>query len=138
MTRARSFGLHHVQLAAPPGSEAAARRFFGELLGLVERSKPPNLAKRGGVWFDLDGAQLHIGIESPFRPASKAHPAFAVPDLDELRKRLDAAGVRTWEDELFPGRDRFYAEDPFGNRLEFLGPERADRPPRARAGSETY
>ena len=27
-------GLDHVQLAAPPGCEAEARRFFGELLGL--------------------------------------------------------------------------------------------------------
>jgi catechol 2,3-dioxygenase-like lactoylglutathione lyase family enzyme len=138
MARARSLGLHHVQLAAPPGSEAAARRFFGGLLGLAERSKPANLAKRGGVWFDLDGAQLHIGIERSFRPASKAHPAFTVPDLDELRRRLDAAGVRTWEDEPFPGRDRFYAEDPFGNRLEFLGPERTHGTPRPRVESETY
>jgi extradiol dioxygenase family protein len=29
-------GLDHVQLAAPPGGEAQARRFFGELLGLAE------------------------------------------------------------------------------------------------------
>ena len=113
--------LHHVQIAAPAGCEAAARRFFGGLLGLEEIPKPPHLARRGGVWFDLGATQLHVGVEAPFRPAEKAHPAFEVDDLAALRTRLTAAGVETWEDEPFPGRDRFYARDPFGNRLEFLG-----------------
>ncbi len=119
--------LHHVLLASPPGSEGEARRFFGELLGLAEVPKPASLARRGGVWFELEDGQLHIGIEREFRPAEKAHPAFAVPDLAALRRRLIAAGVETWEDEPFPGRDRFYARDPFGNRLEFLGPERPEK-----------
>jgi len=123
-----SIRLHHVQLASPPGSEESARRFFGELLGLREIPKPPNLARRGGVWFELGDGQLHIGIEPEFRPAEKAHPAFVVPDLEAVRRRLAAAGVETWTDEPFPGRDRFYAHDPFGNRLEFLGPERPERP----------
>ncbi len=35
---------------------------------------------------------------------------------------LEAAGHEvTWDDE-FPGHDRFYSADPFGNRLEFLEP----------------
>jgi catechol 2,3-dioxygenase-like lactoylglutathione lyase family enzyme len=118
--------LHHVQIAAPPGSEDAARRFFGEFLGMREIPKPPNLARRGGVWFELGEDQLHIGIEPSFRPAEKAHPAFEVDDLHALRERLVAGGIEVWEDEPFPRRDRFYARDPFGNRLEFLGPERRD------------
>jgi len=116
--------LHHVQIAAPVGCEAEARRFFGNLLGWREIPKPDHLARRGGVWFELGNAQLHVGVEAEFRPAEKAHPAFEVPDLGELRTRLTEAGVATWEDEPFPGRDRFYTRDPFGNRLEFLGPER--------------
>jgi catechol 2,3-dioxygenase-like lactoylglutathione lyase family enzyme len=104
--------LDHVQLAAPPGCEAEARRFFGELLGMREVEKPPALAARGGVWFE----HLHIGVEESFRPARKAHPAFAVDDLDALASRL---GDVTWDEEL-PGRRRFYAQDPWGNRLEFL------------------
>ena len=113
--------LHHVQIAAPAGCEAAARRFFGGLLGLEEIPKPPHLARRGGVWFDLGATQLHVGVEAPFRPAEKAHPAFEVDDLAELRSRLEIAGVRLQDDELLPGRRRFYAHDPFGNRLEFVG-----------------
>lgn len=117
-----TYRLHHVQIAAPPGSEEVARSFFAGLLAMREIPKPPHLAKRGGIWLDLDATQLHVGIESPFRPAEKAHPAFEVGDLDDLRSRLAAAGVTTWENESIPGRRRFYARDPFGNRLEFLSP----------------
>lgn len=116
------YRLHHVQLAAPPGSEGAAREFFVGALGMTELPKPPNLAARGGIWLALDGAELHVGIERVFRPADKAHPAFEVRDLDDLRRRLSARGVETWEDERLPDRRRFYARDPFGNRLEFLTP----------------
>ncbi len=116
-----TYRLHHVQLAAPPGSEAATRAFFVDLLGMSEVPKPPNLAPRGGIWLEIDGTQLHIGTDAKFRAADKAHPAFEVGDLDELRRRLTAHGVETWEDESLPGRRRFYARDPFGNRLEFVG-----------------
>ena len=101
-----------MQLAAPPGCEAEARRFFGGVLGLREVEKPPALAARGGVWFE----QLHVGVEEEFRPARKAHPAFVVDDLDALAARL---GDVEW-DEALPGTRRFYARDPWGNRLEFV------------------
>ena len=104
--------IDHVQLAAPPGCEDEARGFFGELLGLREVEKPASLAARGGVWFE----QLHIGVEEDFRPARKAHPAFVVDDLDALAARI---GEVRWDDAL-PGVRRFYADDPWGNRLEFL------------------
>ncbi|HET7558915.1 MAG TPA: glyoxalase, partial [Limnochordia bacterium] len=80
-------GLDHVQLAAPRGCEAEARRFFGEILGLEEIEKPPTLRGRGGVWFRCGAQQLHIGVASDFAPAKKAHPAFLVADLDALRLR---------------------------------------------------
>jgi catechol 2,3-dioxygenase-like lactoylglutathione lyase family enzyme len=117
-----TYALHHVQIAAPRGSEGAARQFFVEICGMSEVPKPANLVARGGIWLDFGATQLHVGIEEPFRPSQKAHPAFVVDDLDALRARLTEHGVRTWEDEPFPGRRRFYAEDPFGNRLEFLSP----------------
>ena len=105
-------GLDHVQIAAPPGCEDAARAFYGETLGLREIAKPPVLARRGGVWFE----HLHVGVEDPFTPARKAHPALRVDDLDALAARLDEV---TW-DEAIPGVRRFDSTDPFGNRLEFL------------------
>ena len=42
-------GLHHVQLAAPVGSEERVRWFYGTVLGLPEVAKPPVLAARGGA-----------------------------------------------------------------------------------------
>jgi hypothetical protein len=115
--------LDHLQLAAPPGCEPVARRFYGELLGLGELSKPSVLAARGGVWFALAGGhQLHIGVDEQFTPARKAHPALRVElgQLDALAERLRGAGAPVrWDDEL-PGERRFYTEDPWGNRLELL------------------
>ena|SRR5271168_2018813 len=112
--------LDHVQLAAPLGCEAAAREFYGTLLGMPELEKPATLRGRGGCWFQCGTQQLHIGVEGNFQPGRKAHPAFAVNDLDGLRKKLLARGVAVIEDEALPGTVRFYAEDPWGNRLEFL------------------
>jgi catechol 2,3-dioxygenase-like lactoylglutathione lyase family enzyme len=115
--------LDHVQLAAPPGCEDEARRFFGDLLGLQELEKPEPLRPRGGVWFALDGGgQLHVGVERSFAPARKAHPAFRLSngELDELAKRLETAGeLVEWDDSL-PDVRRFYTTDPWGNRLELL------------------
>jgi catechol 2,3-dioxygenase-like lactoylglutathione lyase family enzyme len=104
--------LDHVQVAAPAGGEEAARAFYGGVLGLQEVEKPEALRARGGVWFE----QLHVGVEEGFAPARKAHPAFAVDDLDALAARI---GDVQWDDAV-PGTRRFYANDPFGNRLEFL------------------
>ena len=113
-------GIDHVQLAAPPGCEAEARRFFGELLGLAEIEKPESLRARGGVWFQVGAQQLHVGVEREFAPARKAHPALLVDDLDSLVARLAGAGVEVTWDDAIPGVRRCYVADPFGNRLELV------------------
>jgi catechol 2,3-dioxygenase-like lactoylglutathione lyase family enzyme len=112
--------IDHIQLAAPIGCEAAARKFYGKLLGLHEIEKPASLRARGGCWFQCADQQVHIGVESDFRPAKKAHPAFLVSELDKLREHFIAGGVKITDDDSLPGARRFYAEDPWGNRLEFL------------------
>jgi catechol 2,3-dioxygenase-like lactoylglutathione lyase family enzyme len=112
--------IDHVQLAAPKGCEAAAREFYGSILGLAEIEKPPSLRERGGCWFQCGEQQIHIGVEAAFQPAKKAHPAFAVTDLGKLRESLVAHAVKITEDDSLPGTHRFFAEDPWGNRLEFL------------------
>jgi catechol 2,3-dioxygenase-like lactoylglutathione lyase family enzyme len=113
-------GLDHVQVALPSGGEDLARAFYADLLGMTEVAKPPALADRGGCWFQSGTAVLHLGVEEPFSPARKAHPAFVVDDLDELQERLATAGhecVRA--DGQIPGVRRFHTVDPFGNRIEF-------------------
>jgi catechol 2,3-dioxygenase-like lactoylglutathione lyase family enzyme len=116
--------LHHVQLAMPPGGEERARAFYVGVLGMTEIDKPPVLAARGGAWFRAGGVELHLGVEADFRPARKAHPGILVTDLDALARAVEPE----WDGE-FPGHRRFYATDPFGNRLEFLQPDqRRGRP----------
>jgi catechol 2,3-dioxygenase-like lactoylglutathione lyase family enzyme len=112
-------GIDHVRVAAPPGCETAARAFYGGVLGLEELPKPAPLAAREGCWFRAGPVELHVGVEDPFTPARKAHPGLVVDDLEALRTQLAAAGVAARDDETIPGTKRFYADDPFGNRLEF-------------------
>lgn len=112
--------LDHVQLAIPPGQEDQARAFYGSLLGLREVAKPSSLAARGGCWFAIGRITVHLGVTQDFVPARKAHPAFTVTHLDELRERLASAGYEVIEDTAVPGVHRFYTSDPFGNRLEFI------------------
>jgi catechol 2,3-dioxygenase-like lactoylglutathione lyase family enzyme len=104
----------------PPGGEEEAETFYSGLLGFERVPKPPALAARGGCWFARGAVVLHLGVEQDFRPARKAHPALVVDDLAALEAALLAAGV-----EFRPNADRptgsgAYADDPFGNRLEFM------------------
>ena len=112
--------LDHVQIAAPRGCETAAREFYRGLLGLEEIEKPEPLTARGGCWFLVGTRQLHIGVEEPFLPAKKAHPAFAVSDVNALFETLTSAGIDCQRDDALVDVPRFYAQDPWGNRLEFL------------------
>gem|GEM_PF-983018 len=113
-------GLHHIQLAMPEGGEVKAVEFYEGILGIPELPKPSHLAGRGGCWFEAGSVRLHLGVEADFQPARKAHPALLVDDLSSMSTRLGNAGVEVVDDEPLPGFLRFYAYDPFGNRLEFL------------------
>lgn len=114
--------LHHVQLAMPRGREANARAFYCDVLGMTEQPKPENLARRGGVWFSSEQAEVHLGVEDDFRPAKKAHPALLVANLEALLAQCTAAGIAVNTDEPLPGYHRAYVADPFGNRIELLEP----------------
>jgi catechol 2,3-dioxygenase-like lactoylglutathione lyase family enzyme len=116
-------GIDHVQVAAPPGCEPAARSFYGGLLELAELDKPPAVAARGGCWFAVGAQQLHVGVSQPFTPSAKAHPALKASDraaLETLAGRLDATGYTVQWDDMIAGTARFYVHDPFGNRLELV------------------
>lgn len=112
--------LDHVQLAAPKGGEEKARNFYCDLLGFQEVEKPENLKKRGGVWFSNGKVNIHIGIDEPFQPSRKAHPAIRVENIEGMKEYLDSCKASYVVDHNLPGANRFYMEDPFGNRLEFL------------------
>jgi catechol 2,3-dioxygenase-like lactoylglutathione lyase family enzyme len=119
----RITALDHVQLAMPAGREDEARAFYQDLLGIPEARKPPNLARRGGCWFERGTLKVHLGVEADFRPARKAHPAFLVESLAELAAALGRAGHPVRTDEPLEGYARVYVDDPFGNRIELLEPD---------------
>jgi catechol 2,3-dioxygenase-like lactoylglutathione lyase family enzyme len=113
--------IDHVQIAMPAGEEEKARAFYAEQLGFIEIPKPPELAKRGGAWFQSGNVQLHLGVEADFRPARKAHPAFVVDDLDALLDNLQRAGHETDTSQPpLDGYKRAHVFDPFGNRIELM------------------
>lgn len=115
------FRLDHIQLAMPAGKEEAARQFYAEALGFEVVSKPSELASRGGVWFRSGSANVHLGVDSDFVPAKKAHPAFRCSNYDALVDRLAALGVTVTTDPLpFDGQRHCYIADPFGNRIELI------------------
>ena len=113
--------IDHIQLAMPPGEEESARRFYRDLLGFVEIPKPASLAARGGVWFRQGTVVLHLGTETNFRPARKAHPAFLVEGLGELIIRVRDSGCEMDESQPpLEGYQRAHVFDPFGNRIELM------------------
>jgi diguanylate cyclase (GGDEF)-like protein/PAS domain S-box-containing protein len=146
--RGQLLGFDHVQLAMPAGEEPvrAAEQFYGEVLQLRRVAKPQkavypveNLPVAGpqplepgtpageeGCWFQGPCVSVHLGVEEPFRPARKAHPALLVDDLDAVAERITEAGGETrWNDQI-PDVRRFHTDDPFGNRIELV--EVRDRP----------
>lgn len=110
----------HVQLSAPKGSEDKARYFYCNQLGFKEVEKPESLRGNGGVWFNINQIDLHIGIEEEFEPLKKAHPAINVENLDDLKEHLTNEKIEFKADNRFPDGNRIHLLDPFGNRLEFI------------------
>jgi catechol 2,3-dioxygenase-like lactoylglutathione lyase family enzyme len=115
-------GFDHVQIAIPRGGEDRGRDFYTGILGLQEIPKP-NADTRGGVWFRCGALELHLGVEEPFAPARKAHPALRIRGYAELLAKLAAAGHRAVPDSTLAGVIRAFVADPFGNRVELIDGE---------------
>jgi catechol 2,3-dioxygenase-like lactoylglutathione lyase family enzyme len=114
------YAVEHVQLAIPPNGENLARVFYGEILGLREKSKPEHLAQYGGVWFEQYDLKLHLGVDHNFSPSKKSHPGLLVEDLDELVSRCEHSGYEIVTGRSFESYRQVYVTDPFGNRIELL------------------
>ena len=115
-------GIHHVQITVPRSVEADAKRFYGQLLGLSEISKPHPLLGRGGAWYQLGKVQLHVSVEDidvAHNEMSRRHVCYFVDDLDAAQAALSNAGVAIIADKQ-PIKEfiRFYVRDPGGNRVE--------------------
>lgn len=111
-------GIHHVKITIPSGTEAQAKAFYCELLGLPEIPKPPELKGRGGFWVAVGPTALYIALQDHINRDTKNHIGYGVQNLSEWRKRLGAAGVEIRECLPVAGHERFECSDPFGNRIE--------------------
>lgn len=113
--------IHHVQICIGAEEVEHARAFYLGGLGLREIDKPQALLSRGGFWAELEGQQIHFGVEQGVdHTLTRAHVAWQVCDLPAWRARLEAAGCLILESIPIPGYDRFETRDPFGNRMEFI------------------
>lgn len=113
-------GVDHVMLAMPLGAQDQARDFYTGVLGMVEMECPPPMREQGGCCFETGDVVLHLGATDTFVPATMAHPAIIVEDLDALQHAVEAQGYSCVRSpSAHPGIDRFHTHDVFGNRIEF-------------------
>ena len=70
--------LQHVSVAIAPDGAAAARAFYGDLLGRDKKPVPPKLDPRKLVWFSAAGdLELHL-MRTGDEPPPHAHFCLAV------------------------------------------------------------
>ncbi len=120
--------LHHASFTV--SDIVAARRFYGDVLGLEEIERPAMAI--GGAWYRLGEAQIHLivappGVDVGTRPSQinplAGHTAFAIDDYVKVREALRAKGVAVLETN--PEAGQMWVRDPDGNILEFIVPPKA-------------
>lgn len=117
------WGIDHVQMLCPVGSEDEARAFWTGVVGLPEVSKPAALQSTGGVWFRCGHQGLHIGADLSFTPAERAHPAIRLSTAAAyaaLVERFTAAGIAIEHAQVPVADQRMKVRDPFDNLVEFV------------------
>ena len=117
--------LHHVNVVVAPGRTVAVVPFY-VLLGLSPAVKPLEGVAQTGAWFDFPGGgtQLHVSEKAGDRHAEQ-HFAVSVQDLDDIVRRLSAAGHPWTPKPSIAGARRGMTADPEGNAVELveaLGP----------------
>ena len=117
-------GYHHAQITVPRGRSDEVRAFYGGVLGLSEIPVPGTMTTYGLIWFRVGDRELHVGQEDGVdRLKTNAHLAYHVSDMKAWRRRLAEHNVETFDQPKIAGYDRVHVRDPFGNRIEIIGPE---------------
>ncbi len=99
-----------------------AHDFYGELLGLRELERPPEVVAGGpGAWYELDGLQLHLFVGPDPGATSTRHIGVEIDDLDALVQKIKARGLPL-EDAFSFGefKRRKFTSDPSGNLVELM------------------
>ena len=109
-------GIHHVSINVKDVDTAVT--FYTEVLGLDLLDRPD--LGFPGAWLRAGEQEVHLlGIDSG-EPLKEQHFAFAVQDLEHVRERLQAAGIKCSRPNEIPGVCvQSFTHDPSGNMLEF-------------------
>jgi len=110
--------VDHINICVPAEQLEEAHKFYQSVMGLEQKGRP-DVFGIPGYWFTWADIELHIGIE-PVSPPSARHTAFEVDDVVAARQWLEQNNIKTYDEPLLEGRERFTFYDPFGNRMELL------------------
>lgn len=98
---------------------AAARKFYGEQLGLREIPAPREF-DFVAIWYDLAGTYIHLLLKQERDSVSPRHFCLHVSDIDAAREHVRRQGLQIDETVKIAAADRFFVRDPDGNRVEIL------------------
>lgn len=111
---------NHVNVTVPAEFEAAAKTFYGSVIGLSEIPKPVGSRQNMGAWYQLGDLQLHLSVEDN-QPLSDRHVGCEVVDIETAELAFISAGIAIIPDKRpMAGQTRFYVRDPGGNLLEIV------------------
>lgn len=117
----RLSGIHHVSILVTDIPRAIA--FYRDALGLRQIERPPTFTApelRGVIWFELGTQQLHLLPAPAADVPARRHFALHLDDAIGARAELLGRGVAIKETTPIPGADRFFVNDPDGNRIELI------------------
>ena len=82
-------------------------------------------AKSGGFWLRAGASEIHIRKEEGIdRLKTRAHVAYLVSSLAEVRTKLEAEKYLIDEQPKITGFNRIHTNDPAGNRVEVMEHEK--------------
>jgi catechol 2,3-dioxygenase-like lactoylglutathione lyase family enzyme len=99
-----------------------ARAFYAGVLGLTEIPRPESF-DFPGAWFQVGPEVIHLlGAPAP-DVKGRRHFCLYVSDIQAAARYLEARGMAVrWDTKYkIDGIDRFFTEDPDGNRVEIQG-----------------
>ena len=108
--------VHHATVLVTDLEQAEA--FYGGVLGLPRIPRPELPSE--GLWYEIEGVQLHLIRTTEAEAATTRHIAFVVEDLESMLERVRKMGLPIWDDIQIAGFVRKHCRDPFGNGVELL------------------
>jgi glyoxylase I family protein len=114
----KPIGIHHVNVTV--GDLAAARVFYVEQLGLVERTDRP-VFRFDGAWLDVGAQQVHL-VVGERGENTYDHFALQVTDIDAAVDELRTHGHEVSAPMATVTGRQAFLRDPWGNFIELQQP----------------